>query len=433
MKRDIIWDVAVIGGGPAGMMAAGRAAERGRRVLLLEKNPSLGKKLLITGGGRCNVTNNKPDIRVMLAKYKESDKFLFSAFSQFAVADTLQFFNARGMAIKEEPEGRMFPVSNSAKSVWDVLVEYMKKTGVAVETNKNVVGVTIDKQTDEVIIALADKSVIRSRKCIVATGGTSRPETGSTGEGFKWLKKLGHTIVKNDVALVPIALKDVWAKKLAGLSLQDIKLTTFQDDVKQKAYKGKLLFTHVGISGPTVLNMSRDVGKLLEGEEGSEYVSESQTLNVLQERKVTIMLDMFPTLDVGALREKVQAILVGESNKKIKNSLSPFIPSVLVDAILELAKIDGETPNHSIRTEERKALVSLLKAVPLRVAGLLGKDKAVVSSGGVELNEVNFKTMHSRIVPQLYLVGDVLNIDRPSGGYSLQLCWTTGYVAGNSC
>src|SRR3990167_5527573 len=326
MPEQILWDVVVIGGGPAGMIAAGRAAERGKSVLLLEKNPTLGKKLLITGGGRCNVTNNKPDVRTMLAKYKKSDKFLFSAFTQFGVKETLNFFNERGMNTKEEIEGRIFPVSNKAKSVWDVLILYMKNGGVKVRANSRVAGVVYDKSLKQIVITLADKFIKRAKSCVIASGGTSRPETGSTGDGFLWLKKLGHTIIKNDVALVPIALKDVWAKKLAGLSLQDIKLTTFQDDVKQKAYKGKLLFTHVGISGPTVLNMSRDVGKLLEGEEGSEYVSESQTLNVLQERKVTIMLDMFPTLDVGALREKVQAILVGESNKKIKNSLSPFIP-----------------------------------------------------------------------------------------------------------
>lgn len=418
-----MYDVVVVGGGPAGMMAAGRAAERGRRVLLLEKNPKSGKKLLITGGGRCNVTNNTPDIRTMLAKYKESDKFLFSAFAQFGVTETLTFFNERGMKIKEEAEGRMFPVSNTAQSVWNVLTEYMKKGGVKIRTKAEVKGIMVDKSTKEIMLTLADKSLIRARACIVATGGTSRPETGSTGEGFEWLKSLGHTIIQSDVSLVPIALKDSWTKKLAGVTLKDIKLTTFKNGVKQKIYKGKLLFTHVGVSGPTVLNMSRDVGELMGGVEGSEYTRE----------EIVIMLDLFPTLDSGALREKLQALLIEQSNKKIKNALSPLIPSALVDSLLSLAKINGETPNHSIRSEERKALLSLLKAVPLHVRGLLGKDKAVVSSGGVSLHEVNFKTMQSRLIPSLYVIGDVLNIDRPSGGYSLQLCWTTGYVAGNSC
>ncbi len=435
MQSETLWDVVVIGGGPAGMMAAGHAAERGLRVLLLEKNPAPGKKLLITGGGRCNVTNNpsgelgtygKPDVRVMLVKYKDASKFLFSAFSQFGVTETLKFFHDRGMDTKEEAEGRMFPTSNKAKSVWDVMIEYMKKGGVKVQSNACVAGINFDKSKEQVVITLDNKSEIRARSCVVATGGTSRPETGSTGEGFKWLKKLGHTIIQNDVALVPIALKDAWTKKLAGITLKDIKFTTFKNGEKQKAYKGKLLFTHVGISGPTVLNMSRDVGELLYGAEGSEYIESTKS-------EVAIMLDLFPILDGGALRDKLQALLIEQSNKKIKNVLSSLIPSALVDSILMLAAIDGETPNHSVRTAERKVLTSILKVIPLHVAGLLGQDKAVVSSGGVTLNQVNFKTMQSRVVPQLYLVGDVLNIDRPSGGYSLQLCWTTGYVAGNSC
>lgn len=425
MRKEITTDMVVIGGGPAGMMAAGRAAERGRKVILLEKNPSLGKKLLITGGGRCNVTNNKPDVRTMLAAYKESDKFLFSAFSQFAVSDALAFFHARGMEMKEEAEGRMFPVSDKAQSVWDILVQYVKKGGVTVRTKAEVTGISYDKTRMQCVVTLSDKSVIRASSCIIATGGTSRPETGSTGQGFRWLKKLGHAVVDNDVALVPIALKDAWAKKLSGVTLKDIKLTTWKGGIKQKAHKGKLLFTHVGISGPTVLNMSREVGELLHGAEGSEY---------LQKRNgdVTITLDLFPTLDGGALRAKLQALLIGQSNKMIKNTLSALILSALVEPVLALVKIDGDTPNHSVRSEDRKALVAILQAIPLHVKGLLGKDKAVVSSGGVVLTEVDFKTMESRLVPHVYLVGDVLNIDRPSGGYSLQLCWTTGHVAGSN-
>jgi predicted Rossmann fold flavoprotein len=410
-----IWDVVVIGGGPAGMMAAGTAAERGRRVLLLEKNGSLGKKLLITGGGRSNITNNKPEVRTMLAKYKGASQFLFSAFSQFSVTDTLQFFNNRNMPTKEEAEGRVFPVSNKALSVWEALVSYMEEGGVTVSTSSPVVDISVEQDSKLIVITLKNKTNIKTKSCIVATGGTSRPETGSSGEGFLWLKKLGHTVQENNFALVPLALKDAWAKKLSGVVLPDVKLTTYQNGEKQEVHKGKLLFTHVGISGPTVLNMSREVGELLEYGE------------------VTIMLDLFPKLDYGALKEKLQALLVEESNKKLKNTLVLFMPSALVPAVLELSKIDGETPCHSIRHEERIALISLVKAIPLHVKGLLGADKAIVSSGGVVLEEVNFKTMESRLVPNLYLVGDILNIDRPSGGYSLQLCWTTGFVAGSNC
>ncbi len=409
-----IWDVVVIGGGSAGMMAAGRAAELGRPVLLIEKNPTLGKKLLITGGGRCNVTNNKPEIRAMLANYKGNDKFLFSAFSQFSVEDTLKFFHKRGMATKEETEGRIFPVSNKAQSVWNVLVRYMKEGGVKIQTGAAVTDISLDGDTKQVIIRLKDRTEIRAKSCILATGGISHPETGSTGEGFMWLKKLGHTIIDNDFALVPIALKDAWAKKLGGVALQDIKLTVFQNGQKQGMQQGKLLFTHVGISGPTVLNMSKEIGELL------------------QYGEVVITLDLFPKLDHGALKKQLQALLVAESNKKLKNVLSKLIPAVLALAILELANINGETANHSVRSEDRIKLLALMKAIPLNVKGLLGADKAVISSGGVALQEVDFKTMRSRLVPNLYLVGDVLNIDRPSGGYSLQLCWTTGFVAGSS-
>ncbi|MFA5131944.1 MAG: NAD(P)/FAD-dependent oxidoreductase [Candidatus Paceibacterota bacterium] len=414
-----IWDVVVIGGGPAGMMAAGRAAERGKSVLLVEKNPALGKKLLITGGGRCNVTNNKPDNRAMLAKYKGNDQFLFSAFSQWNVESTLSFFNSRGMATKEENEGRIFPVSNSSQSVFDVLYNYMQKGGVVIHKSTNVRGIDIEKHTGDIVINTASGNSIRAKACVLATGGTSRPETGSTGEGFQWLKKLHHTIVENDVALVPIALRDEWVKKISGVTLTDIKLTTFQHhedkSVKQESYKGKLLFTHTGISGPTVLNMSKDVGELLKYGE------------------VTLALDLFPAKDEGKLRQELQTILVEDSNKKLKNVLAQLVPAALQSVLLEISGIDGETFCHSVRSEDRATLAKVLKAVPLHVKGLLGKEKAIVSSGGVALTEVDFKTMQSRVVPNLYLVGDVLNIDRPSGGYSLQLCWTTGFVAGDNC
>lgn len=437
MNKQVIFDVLVIGGGPAGMMAAGRAAERGLRVLLLEKNNTLGKKLLITGGGRCNVTNNKPDVRTILARYKKAEQFLFSAFSQFAVKETIAFFALRGVLFKEENEGRLFPESNTAKSIFDVLVAYMKKGNVSVRTNSAVVSVAKNKNGESFVVSLSDGSMFYARACIVATGGTSHPETGSTGDGFAWLQKMGHAILKPDVSLVPIALSDMWVKNCSGVVLPDVKLTTFKNNVKQKSYKGRILFTHFGISGPTVLNMSRDVGDLLERGEGFSY-SQMNSKNSLSQTKVVknevmIALDLFPALDVVALRKKVQALLVTESNKKIKNTLPAIVPPLLVSPILFLANIDPETPNHSVRSEERRALVSVLKKIELHVKDLLGKDKAIISSGGVALTEVDFKTMQSRLVSGLYLVGDVLNIDRPSGGYGLQLCWTTGFVAGKWC
>lgn len=409
------WDVVVIGGGPAGMMAAARAAERGREVLLLEKNDTLGKKLLITGGGRCNVTNNKPDIRTMLAKYKGSDKFLFSAFTQFAVPEALEFFHSRGMPTKEENEGRMFPVSNKAQSVWNVLVESLRKSSVKVQPNAEVTAISRNDQAGVFTVMLRNKTRVTARSCVIATGGTSHPETGSTGDGYKWLRSFRHTIKENDFALVPIAIKDAWIKKLGGVTLPMVKLSVYQNGLKQDSQKGKILFTHFGISGPTVLNMSRDIGELL------------------QYGEVEIVLDLFPSLDPGALKRELQSLLVSESNKKLKNTLGVLVPKALVEGVLSYAGIDGETANHSVSSADRVALVTKMKAISLQVDGLLGADKAVVSSGGVVPEEIDFRTMQSRLVPGLYVIGDMLNIERPSGGYSLQLCWTTGYLAGSTC
>lgn len=415
-----LWDIAVIGGGPAGMMAAGRAAELGASVILLEKNPGLGAKLLITGGGRCNLTNHELDVRTFLSKYKSNDKFLFSAFSQFSVKDTLAFFESRNMPTKVEAEGRVFPVSNSARSVWDVMTSYIRKGGVHIETNAAVTKITegvtdgANSEKNTLTIQLKNGTNIGAKKVILATGGTSRPETGSTGDGFKWLKTLGHTIVESDAALVPLSTKDMWTKKLQGVTLTDIKLTTFQNGEKQDSRKGKILFTHFGITGPTVLNMSKDIGELL------KYGD------------VEIRLDLFPAFDHGMLNTKLQELFKIDINKKIKNSLGTLFLSSLVDPVLELAGVSGDTKNNSVTREMRMKLIETLKGMPIRVQGLLGTDKAIVSSGGVALDEVNFKTMQSKKIPSLYLIGDVLNIDRPSGGYSLQLCWTTGFVAGTN-
>lgn len=416
MQTEIaLWDVVVIGGGPAGMIAAGRAAERGLSVLLLEKNAIPGKKLLITGGGRCNLTNSKSPLRALLASYKEDADFLFSPFSQFGVRDTLNFFNSRGMPTKEEAEGRIFPASDKARSVWEVLRDYMDEKKVTLKTNVVVRSVEKDPKTKHFVITPAKGKVHHARSCMIATGGTSRPETGSTGDGFKWLSKLGHRIQKDTLALVPIVLEDSWVRDLAGVSLENIKLTAFSDGKKQAVERGKMLFTHVGISGPAALHISKVIGEILPW------------------GKTRIELDLFPTRDSGAIRRSLQELLVSESNKKIKNVLSALIPSALVDPLLKLSDIDGNTVNHSVRHDSRTRLSLLVKSIPLYPKGLMGSDKAIVSSGGVPLKEINMKTMESRLVPNLYVLGDVLDVDRPSGGYSLQLCWTTGYVAGNHC
>jgi predicted Rossmann fold flavoprotein len=424
IDSNTLWDVAVIGGGPAGMMAAGRAAETGAKVILIEKNDGLGKKLLITGGGRCNVTNSEFDNRKLLEKFKENSKYLFSAFSQWSVKETLDFFHGYKMETKIEALQRVFPKSDQARSVWNVLVEYMKQGNVTVISNSPVIGfATSDKKEkvknkqkinrDIVAVKLKGNIHIRAKSFILATGGKSHPETGSTGEGFEWLKQLGHTIIEPSASLVPIAVKDLWVKKLQGVTLQNVKISLFQNEIKHAVKAGRVLFTHFGLSGPTILNLSGEVSELLKYGE------------------VKITIDIMPELDYGKLNEKLQEIFKEHSNKKIVNSLSTIMLPSVAQVIMDLSEINPDTWSHSVTREQRLLLVQLLKAIPLEVKNLLGVEKAIVTSGGVVLDEIDFKTMQSRLFPNLYLIGDILNIDRPSGGYSLQLCWTTGFVAGN--
>lgn len=404
-----VWDVAVIGGGPAGMMAAATAAAEGVSVLLLEKNDELGKKLSITGGGRCNVTNNKPVVREMLALYQEEGKYLFSTFTQHGVVESKDWFEGKGVTLKEENEGRLFPTTDSAETIREVLVAELKKTNVTVASNQEVISVS--KEGDTFHIKTKSNHFL-AKSCVLATGGYARPDTGSTGDGFKWLNQMGHTIIPNDNALVPVTLKTSWTKKLSGLTLPDVKVSVWSEGKKFTAKTGRLLFTHVGLTGPLILNMSKQIADL------HAY------------NPVELRLDLFPHLDAGQCKDFLKDLL--DSNKKLQNALSAELPSQLVKGFLEQLDIDGETPCHSVKKEDRTALLQYLKAVPLEVSGLLGPEKAIVSSGGVSLDEINFKTMESRKVSGLFVVGDLLNINRPSGGYSLQLCWSTGYVAGQS-
>ena len=433
-----IWDVVVIGGGPAGMMAAGTAAmelsknfasndteeHHTPKVLLLEKNASLGKKLLITGGGRCNITNAEFDTHIFLSKFsgrnRKDDQFLFSAFAKWGVQDTLDFFNSRGLETKVEALKRVFPATDSAKSVWDVLEAYMKEGGVVVRCKQSIKKFT-QKDSSIESLTLVTGEEIRAYSFILATGGKSRPETGSTGDGFTWLKEFGHTVSESNAALVPLTLKDMWTKELSGLTLDAIQLTVFQEGTthgnkrtKHIRTKGKLLFSHKGITGPTILNMSRDVGELLKYSD------------------VTIELDLLPEKAPDILNTEFQELLKLHSNRKVKNVLTELIPSALVQPIFEMTEVDPDTFSHSLTREKRLALLKLIKAIPLQVKGLQGVEKAIVTSGGVALTEVDFKTMRSKLISNLYIIGDLLNFDRPSGGYSLQICWTTGAVAGAS-
>lgn len=422
------YDVAVIGGGPAGMMAAGRAAELGKSVILIEKNDQLGKKLLITGGGRCNVTNDTPDVRAFLSRLRGKGKFLFSTFAQHAVPDSLDFFHKRGMPTKVENEGRVFPVSNTARSVWDVLVKYMKETRVEVVTSLAAKGFhAYEGKIDGVNVVRkeGDKSVVSSiiaDSYILAVGGSSHPETGSTGEGFEWLARIGHTIIEPDAALVPVKIAEKWVRDLSGVSHQHAKITIIEKSFLQKkeirgeSRIGRMVFAHFGVSGPLVINFSKEI------REAMGYAQPGD--------KIELSLDIMPDLDSAALDKKVQAVWNENGKKKLKNALKELVTPALCPALFTLSKLDPEKEVAVITRDERLALVKLLKDMRMTPTGFLGKEKAIVASGGVKLEEVDFRTMQSRLFPNLYLIGDVLDIERPSGGYSLQLCWTTGYVAG---
>jgi predicted Rossmann fold flavoprotein len=262
------------------------------------------------------------------------------------------------------------------------------------------------------LIKTKAQGTFTAKQCILATGGLSRPETGSTGDGFTFAKRLGHTITEHDVALVPVATKERWVQKVSGTTLSDITITVLVDGERKEKQTGKLLFTHIGVSGPTVLNLSKRIGEWL------------------QSGTVTLGLDLAPHADHGTVRKQLTDLFQEHSNKRVRNALSELVSAGLGRVLLELSGIDGDTPCHSIRVEEKKALVENLKHLTVTVSGLLGTDKAVISSGGVKLEEIDFKTMESKKVSGFFLVGDMLDIDRPSGGYSLQLCWSTGYVAG---
>ncbi len=413
IKNSRAYDVVIVGAGAAGLMAAITAARGGVSVLLLEKNSIVGKKLRITGGGRCNITNNTPVVRELLSKYKEAGKFLFSPFAQFGVTDTISWFAAIGVPVVEEAERRMFPVSQSAVAVTEAMLTEAKRVGVLIKTKSAVQ--SIKQSTQGFTLTLTDDTTIVASKVILATGGVSRPETGSTGDALPWLRTLGHTIETPRSALVPIGLVDVvLARRLSGVSLVDIGIKLRQYEKTVLKTNGKVLFTHEGMSGPGILNLSEQIGTLL------------------HEGPVDIVLDLAPSLPIDVLEQTLLERFIVSSNKLVRNQWQDLIPGALVAPILEASGVPETLPSHSVTVPMRRRLVATVKAWPLAVSHLLGSDKAVVSAGGVALSEIDFKTMESRLVPGLYVVGDVLNINRPSGGYSLQLSWTTGYVAGTS-
>lgn len=408
----MIYDVVVIGGGPAGMMAAGRASERGARVLLLEKNNNLGLKILATGNGRCNITNISADDKQKINVYGPNYKFLFSAFNKFGVDNTLKFFAGLDIATKTEDHGRVFPRSDRASEVREALVKYLEKNKVEIRFGVKIKKIIKDNKNIEKII-LADGEEIFGKNFVIATGGKSYPGTGSTGDGYEWLKNLGHTINIPRPALTPIVVKEKYVKQLEGLSLANIKLSVYQNEKKIISRSGEIIFTADGVSGPAIIDLSSQIGALLFA-------------------PVMLQIDFQSEIGKTELEKKMQDDFHHSHNKMIKNYLLNLAPPKLAPVILKLAGVDESKLVNIITKEERQKLARALKEFTLETKALKGFDKAMITAGGVDVKEVDPKTMCSRLYQNLFLAGEILDLDGPTGGYNLQICWSTGYTAGDS-
>jgi predicted Rossmann fold flavoprotein len=411
MSMKKVYDVIVIGGGAAGMMAAGRAAQRGLSVLLIEKNSVLGKKLSISGGGRCNITNAEFDIQALLTHYGNAKPFLHSPFSQFSPKDTFSFFEKRGLPLVIEDRKRAFPETHKASDVAKVMEQYVRASGVEVILNTAVK--SLEMSQNSISGVYTDKGVFTANTFILASGGRSHPETGSTGEGFGWLYNVGHTTHASNPNLVPLIVSEKWVEKIAGTVLSDARVT-FGSGGTKIVKNGNVLVTHFGLSGPTILNSAYEVQQLLKN------------------GAVPAKIDLFPKEDVGALRSRFQKLSEEHGNKTLSNALREWFSAGVVEAILATHGNVGIEKMHSLNKDTRHSIVDRTKGIEFTVTGVKGFDWAVVSDGGVDLAEIDTRTMRSRVHKNLYIIGDMLHVNRPSGGYSLQLCWTTGWVAGNS-
>lgn len=413
MSTNSVYDLIVIGGGPAGIMAAGRAAERGLRVLLLEKNRMLGKKLSRTGGGRCNVTNAEFDVRILLKHYGDAEQFLYAPFSQFGVQDTFTFFETHHLPLIVEERKRAFPHTKRAEDVTKVMSRFLTQSGVQVCTGVMVQGFEMSDK-EKIVGVYTDRGIYRARAYILATGGYSHADTGSTGEGISWLSRIGHTVHTPNPSLVPLKVSDTWVRKLSGITLQNVRIT-FMQGAQKLSKQGNVLCTHFGLSGPLILNTAHEVQVFLKN------------------GVVSCVIDLFPNDDVGTLRTRVQQLLTTHAHKTVLNTLNEWFPKPLVEAICSTLPPEMmQSKSHSMTKEIRYTLVDRMKSMTCTVMGTMGFDRAIVSDGGIDLREIDTRTMQSKIHKNLYCVGDTLHINRPSGGYSLQLCWTTGWVAGSN-
>ena len=407
--KPILADAVIIGGGAAGSFCAITAARRGLSVIVLEPNEKIGRKLRITGKGRCNVTNNS-DIRTVMNHIPDHSRFLYGALTRFSPEDTMQFYEDLGIPLKTERGNRVFPVSDNANDIADALHNELRRLGVTIIHEK-----AVDLITEDGRICAVDTSNqrIRTDRCVIATGGKSYPKTGSEGSGYRLASKLGHSIVSPLPSLVPLVSDDRCCAELQGLSLRNIELSAFEDDKSIYRERGEMLFSHFGITGPLVLSASahmRHFGT-------AEY---------------KVILDLKPALDEKTLDLRILRDFSKYQNKAIRNALGDLLPKAMIPVILSRIAVPGGKPVHEITKEERKKLVHELKNFTITINGTRPIEEAVVTAGGVSTDEINPRTMESKLVSGLYFAGEIMDLDAYTGGYNLQIAWSTANLAGNS-
>jgi predicted Rossmann fold flavoprotein len=408
------FDVVVIGAGPAGMMAAIRAAQKGARVALVDKKEEPGRKLLMAGNGRCNITQDENNIVELSNRYKNG-RFLLSAFGVFRPDNVRELFAKWGVPTKVEKNGRVFPMSDKGQDVLGALINAAKKHGITFLYKSHVVDFSLNSDQEIVKIKLK-KLELFPKNVIIATGGMSYPATGSMGDGYEWAAKMGHKIVEPQAALVPIKTTDDWAAELQGVSASSVSMAIVQHGKKKFTDSGDIMFAHFGLSGPLALNMSREIGKILAKDES----------------EIKLYLDFKPYLSIEQLDEIVRRDFERNADKKLSNCLSDVFSSKLLDFLLRYSGLDLEKHAAKISRKERLYLVNLFKRLEMHVDGLFGFERAMVTSGGVSTKEIDSKTMKSKIVKNLFFAGEVIDVDGPTGGYNLQLSWSTGFLAGDN-
>ena len=403
----MMYDGIVIGGGPAGMFAAITAAQNGSKVLLLEANNRLGKKLLITGKGRCNVTNYCSSDEV-LRNIPRNGRFLYSAMDAYPPEKIIRFFEERGCELKTERGNRVFPVTDKAVSVLDCLKEELRRTGVSVKTAR-VKEISVNEGVVSGVVT--ESEMIQAKWVILATGGVSYPATGSTGDGYRIAQTLGHTIISPEGSLVPLETMGTDCQNMQGLSLRNVavKLMNGKGKVLFKDF-GELLFTHFGVSGPTVLSASAH----LKGE------------------GCKLLIDLKPALDEAKLNDRILRDLEQYRNRTMENALTDLLPRSMIPVVLRKLQIPGELQANSLKKEQRRALVELLKAFPVEITGKRPVAEAIITSGGVKTAEIDPKTMESKKIPGLYFAGEIIDCDAYTGGFNLQSAWATAYAAGRA-